>query len=305
LIAIVLLCVYDFHLRGRLNFYLFLPIFLIAAIFADTLGIVAVLVVIIWSFVLSLLKQESWKNSLILLMCFLVLLLMQYLILGKGIGGVQSLSKAFLALLKDPLGILHSLLSGFAQPLLDKVLLQTLKISSGYFWQWRTAVGLAGLVISLTSLWFYWRAEGWRKSHMPVLLMLFGLVAWSTILLSRYLDGGANVFDDTRRFMRYFATYYMGVGFALSLSQGRAAWRAGCVFFSIIFTCFVLASYIQYKHAVHVSAFFNNAEAALKGEPFDEEVFRKYFVLCRPGLCESSIAYLRKNQLSVFYSDQH
>lgn len=305
LIAILLLCLYDFYLRGRLRFIYFLPALVFSAIFADTLGIAAVLVVLFWNLVLSVLKQQAWKKTLLLWSVFLLLLLIQYMILGKGVSGVQPLSKSLLALLTDPLGVLHSLLSGFAQPLLDRFLLQATKVTSAHFWQWRTLIGLVGLMMTLTSLWLYHKAAGWRKSYMPVLLVLFGLVAWSSILLSRYLDGGANVFDDTRRFMRYFATYYMGIGFALSLSQGRLAARLTWVFFAVILTCFFLASYAQHRHAIHVNVFFKNAEAAIKSEPFNEEAFRQHIGLCRPGVCNSSVEYLKNNNLSVFRESSH
>src|SRR5690606_19333984 len=206
--------------RGRLRFTDFLPALVFSAIFADTLGVAAVLVVRFWTLVLRVLKQPAWNKTLLLWRVFFLLLLIQYNALGQGLSGAQN----------PPYS------------LLDRFLLQATKITSAHFWQWRTLIGLVGLMMTLTSLWLYYKAAGWRKSYMPVLLVLFGLVAWSSILLSRYLDGGANVFDDTRRFMRYFATYYMGIGFALSLSQGRLAARLTWVFFAVILTCFILAS---------------------------------------------------------------
>ncbi len=300
LIALGLLCLYDLQLRGGIRFRYFLAAFAFSVLFADAIGLIAVLTVLAWALVLNVFRQQPWIKSILLWGTFGALLLIQYLLLGKGVSGVQPLSAALSALLRDPWAIPYSLLSTFSLPLADKTVFGESALFGDQVLAWRTLTGLLGVAITLAALWLYWRAEAWRISYIPVLLVLFGLVAWACIFVSRYLDGGAEFFDGTRRFVRQFTTYYLGVGFALSLVVGARVLKVTLAILLLMMTIFLYVSHAQHQRVVHVKHYFDSARNVLLNEPVDAQELQRYIVGCEPGRCETAIGYLRENHLSVF-----
>lgn len=300
--AIGLLCLYDIHKRDRLKFIYFIPGFIFCTIFADTIGLIAVLVILAWTSLLSILKQESWQKTAALWLAFASVLALQYVFLGKGIGGSNPLLVSLFALLNDPAALLKSFAVTFAQPLVDKTILSESSAFKNDFRYWHFLFGFVGFTISLTSLWLYLSDGGLRRSHLPCLLMLFGIVAWATILVSRYLDVGLYVFD-ARRFTRLFTFYYIGAGFALSFACRAAARKVTIIIVIVMATLFGYSSFTQYKRADHVQNYFSKAKAEMRKEEINQPELMRFVIGCKPKFCEQTIKFLRERQLSIFRGD--
>lgn len=297
--AIGLLCLFDLTLREKVKFETFLVAFLFSVIFTETIGLIAVLAILAWSTLGSLTKRYPWEKTGILWLSFIVLLIVQYIILGKGIGGESSLLKSALALTNNPEILLKSFLATFAQPLADQTLLSESKLLGDNFRFWHLSIGALGLVTTVICLGVYIADKGSNRSQLPLLLAIFGVVAWATILLSRHLEFGPYIFD-ARRFTRLFTVYYISIAIALSLSTHSISRPLSILVLAIMSLFFCNAIKAQYSRAIHVQSYFDTAEKAIKSQPLDNKQLTESIHRCQPGFCEDTIFFLREEKVSVF-----
>lgn len=293
--ALALLCFFDLTLRSKLSLKAFFPAFVFSAIFADTIGLVAVLTVLGWCLLASLLKRYSWKNTLILWSCFLLVLIVQFAILGSGIGGGSDPFGALIGLLGSVEHIFQSLLMTFALPLMDKTMLSESEVFQEGFRVWQLVVGFLGMIVSLVGVGCYLALGGARRSQLPMLLFLFGLVSWAAILLTRYQDFGPYIFDG-RRFVRFFTTYYIAAGFGLSLCLKGPRKVVTCALLVLMASFFWVASVAQYHRAKYVQSYFEVAASALQADPLDSKQLGGSIPRCRNHFCDEVIEFLRNEK---------
>lgn len=297
--AIGLLCLFDLTLREKVKFETFLVAFLFSVIFTETIGLIAVLAILGWCTLGTITKRYPWERTGVLWLSFIVLLILQYIFLGKGIGGTSSPFTSALALISNPDTLLKSLLVTFAQPLADQTLLSESKLLGENFRTWHLSIGVFGLITTIVCICAYAAGKGTNKSQLPLLLAIFGLVAWATILLSRHLEFGAYIFD-ARRFTRLFTVYYISVGIALSLSSHSTGRPLSIIVLAIMSLFFCNAIKAQYSRAIHVQHYFQSAEQAIKAQPLDSDKLIKSIPRCKPGFCEETIDFMREKEISLF-----
>lgn len=297
--ALGLLCLFDLSIRQKLRFEIFLIAFCFTVIFTETIGLISVLSILGWSLLACLTKNYSWTYSGVLWLSFLILLALQYALLGHGIGGRSNLSDSALAIIQQPASVLESVIITFSQPLTDRTMLSESSTFQNNFRLWHVGVGVIGLTLSLICLSIYIAGAGHKKSQLPLLLFLFGLLSWATILLARYLDVGHYIFD-ARRFTRLFTVYYISAGIALSLSSHHLSRPMAITTLSVLLMFFAYASIEQYQRAEHVQNYFFNAEKEITSTPANQENLEKSIPRCKSEECIDTIDFLRKNNLSVF-----
>lgn len=295
--ALALLCAYDAYLYGRLKLVSFLLFLALVLLLADTPGIMAALAVFSWSCVLVLFRRERWWTVLGIVLVIAVFFIIHYLVLGKGIGGNQPLSSSLSAIFQHPAAIVLSVIMAFAQGLWAKYLLVGIVGESAVVAQY--LLGCVGIMLVIASLAIFIRRGGGAVTQLPFLLVTFSMVAWWTILLSRYLDAGVDIFNAPR-FVRYFTPLYLGVAVALIFASGRKArLYTACV---VVFFCtiYAVAISVEYNRKKYVLAFFDNAKTELVRDEIDLDALTKTIFRCRNGFCDQSIEFMKERRLSVF-----
>lgn len=296
-LAIGLLIIYDRYLMGVASLYeVFIATFL-GAIFLDSFGVVAILSGIL--VMLASYKNEN-KNKLFVAIPLVVLTyglawILLRAILGEGMS-IASTSRLTVlhALLSRPVDILQSLLITFSQPIADKAIL--FHYFPEIYRPIQSFIGFIGLVFVVIIATSYWRAIGPKQSLLPLLLILFGVVAWVLIVLTRYLDFGIAIFDS-QRFTRFFTLYYVGAGAAIYLGSFRPA--VGTIYSVVFVFIFTVTAVFQFKNMEHVNRYFENAAIALKRHIRGDHVIEKYIGQCANSYCDSTIEFLRKNDIPM------
>ena len=299
LFALALLCLFDLTLRHKFSFYGFLVTFAVSVVFTETIGLMAVLTVLGWSLLHSALKQYPWRKTATLWLTFTLILLAQYLLLGSGIEKRSSFSESAVSMLSNLDSVLQSLFIAFSLPLADQTLLSESSVFQGDYRIWQVLIGIVGLLITLTGMGYCLLGGGLKKSQLPLLLFLFSLVAWGTILLARYQDAGAYIFD-ARRFARFFTVYYIAAAIGLSLSDKKSGGKAAAALTLLLAVFFSYATVAQHSRAKHVEHYFTNAEQAIKNTPTDKAALANSIPRCKTEPCAETIAFLREHQLSLF-----
>lgn len=299
--AIGLLCVYDATLYNRLRFRYFIASLILVLLAADTPGLMAALTVLSCSLVLSLLKRESWRRPLIILLIIAAFFAIHYLLLGKGIGGNHPLSVSLLALLEKPFAFVSSLILFFSQGLWVTYLMTAL--FGDEFRLMQGVVGGAGVVLLCVSFFIFYKNRGHNTTQLPFLLITLALVAWFTILTSRYIDHGVYIFDQ-QRFVRYSIPFYLAAAVALAFS--RVAHEKLAVLCAVVFMSgvYCVAMYKENPRRWYVIQYFDNARAELLREVTDPEELARRLPHCVNGLCEPSIIFMKERQLSIFAKEE-
>lgn len=299
--AIVLLCVYDATLYQRLRFRYFITTLVLVLFAADTPGIMAALTVFSCSIVLSVFRRESWFRTLFILSVIVAFFLFHFLFLGKGIGGNHPLSLSLIALLKEPAAFVSSLVLFFSQGLWVKYLMASL--FGEEFRLMQGLLGSVGIVLFLGSLVVFFRNQGYKTTQLPFLLATLALVAWFTILTSRYMNHGIYIFDE-QRFVRYSIPFYLAAAIALSFAMVRLEKLVvlSVVFFMI--SVYGVAMYTENHRRVYVIEYFENAKIELRREVIDPEGLANRLPQCINGLCEPSIIFMKERQLSIFSEEK-
>lgn len=298
--AIALLCMYDASLYKKIQFRYFLAALVLVLFAADTPGLMAALTVFSCSVVLSVFGRESWLRPFSILAVIIAFFLFHYLLLGKGIGGNHPLSVSLLALSKEPAAFISSLVLFFAQGLWVKYLMVSL--FGEEFRLMQGLLGSAGIALFLWSMSIYFRNQGYKTTQLPFLLATLALVAWFTILTSRYLNHGIYIFDD-QRFVRYGIPFYLAAAIALSFAKVRLeklVLLAAAIFMTGIYS---VAMYTENQRRVYVIEYFDNAKTELHRDVLDPEGLANRLPHCTNGLCEPSIIFMRERQLSIFSED--
>lgn len=298
--AIALLCVYDASLYKKIQFRYFLAVLVLVLFAADTPGLMAALAIFSCSVVLAMFGRESWLRPCSILAVIISFFLFHYLLLGKGIGGNHPLSVSLLALSKEPAAFISSLVLFFSQGLWVKYLMVSL--FGEEFRLMQGLLGSAGIALFLWSMFIYFRNQGYKTTQLPFLLATLALVAWFTILTSRYLNHGIYIFDD-QRFVRYGIPFYLAAAIALSFAKVRLeklVVLAAAIFMTGIYS---VAMYTENQRRVYVIEYFDNAKTELYRDVLDPEGLANRLPHCTNGLCEPSIIFMRERQLSIFSED--
>lgn len=298
--AILLLVAFDFYLKRKLSLALLVVCMVFDLLFADTIGMAAAFVVLSVFSLLCIFKQESFSKLGLLILAVVAVLVLEFLLLGRGAGiGGHSRGQTMLALLHHPADVILSFLSIFAQPLFDMTLFKAAFGDDKYrIFQIGFGLLMFQLVLATTIIWF--KRGGYKITLLPILFVAFALLSWALILMSRYLDFGVYVMD-AQRYVRNFTLIYVGLGlmFVFMKHDKLSKCLLAIAFVSVCGT-YSAATIIQYKNKKYLDAYFNNAKVEMAKQPIDSTTLSQYIGRCDKGYCDKSINYLRENHLSIF-----
>ncbi|MDP2178383.1 MAG: hypothetical protein U1E13_11595 [Methylophilaceae bacterium] len=288
--ALAILVLADGFLCKRISFTWLCVATFFSALFLDSFGVVAVLAIILVLSLNNLVERRKIFQPILLLAIFFSTWILLKIAIGDGINTSSSSRFNTLALLLGKPGdIFESLLISFSQPLLDKAVLQ-------YFFPffYRTAqmiVGAAGLVLVAISLVGYGRNFNDSKSRLPFLLAGYASVAWVLILLTRYSDFGAGIFD-AQRFTRFFVLYYVAAAFAFL--KWRAMPKVFALFAILLLGSYAISANYQYSNVASVHQYFEGAGNALREVNLQDGNLNKYIGKCSDRYCDETIYSLRE-----------
>lgn len=299
LVAICYLCFVDRYLHARLPLPSLLILTAITILCGDTVGLAAVILSVAVFVVGGVRQPRLLKAAILIMLVCLVLAALALGTLGTGVPvGVHSRSETLAALFANPCDLLASLLHAFAQPLLDRVVLESL-VGQRHLRLAQAVLGAVGLGLTAMVLVAWWRQKNAKISHLPVLFVLFGLLMWLLIITSRYLDGGPYLMD-AQRYVRNLAFVYVGAGLALaSLAPTRLTRSMAIAFSTFVTTSFVLAAVYQYRNAPYVLSYFENVRALLLSNPGGTEL-SSVIERCTGGYCAPTVEYLRGHGMTAF-----
>lgn len=287
--AIVVLIIFNRHLEGKSSLNLVLASSFFAPILLDSFGSIAIASGTFLILINARHNKNACRTAFLVITAYSLAWILLKIALGNGISTAStSRLSVLLALLNTPLDILQSLLITFSQPILDKAIL--IHFFPESYRAIQVFIGIVGIgFVSIVSI-AYWKFATPRKSQLPLLLVAFGFIAWTLILLTRYLDFGIAVFD-AQRFTRFFTLYYVGAGAALLLGSFRPLVKT--MFSLLILLGFTLTTIFQYKNLDNVNSYFHNASIALKQHTQGDQEITKYIGQCANGYCDDTIEFLR------------
>lgn len=299
-IAIVALLVLDSFLQGRSGLPLLLLTLLTCLLLADTIGMAAVFMSVLVLFANALFVRAKRQAFFIVVAVIALFFVVQYLLLGKGIGiSAHSRVDTLLALLRNPADALISLMSIFSQPLVDVTLL---KFISGE----RNApilqfgIGICGFILTACACYCYLKSNGLKKTQLPLIFIGYSILTWALIFISRYQDYGVSVMDEPR-YVRLFTLIYVGVGLAFLCVTYTAQTRkllfsaAGVLVLSYSGT--VIYKYWQDQY---IESYFMNAKTELVKEPMDSAALATYIGRCAKDYCVEPVQFMKVNKLGMF-----
>lgn len=256
--ALLLLLLYDAYLRGRVSLRPLAVAMVLAALFLESAGAVAVAACLVMQVLVFGLRRHPLRATGVMLTLYMGTwaLLQLWLDQGRGTTG-QPRSEAWVKLLSQPWDIVQSLLISLAQPLTDMAVLR--HHAPEGFRTLQLAVGLFGGALVLWSLWVF-RRHKTTNSRLPVLLVVFAGVSWALVLLTRYGDFGIAVMD-AQRFTRLFVLYYVGAALALYLSSPQRLPTA--LLSGVLLLTFAYAATFQFKYVDSVQSYFQK-QATIK-----------------------------------------
>lgn len=289
-LAIAILIIFDQYIISKVKLKTILIVTFLGSVLLDSFGVVAILSGIF----VVLLGVENKNNKYIVIPLILLAYGLAWIILRMVLGeGIPAASTSRLivlqALVSRPLDIVQSLLISFSQPIIDKSIL--VHYFSETYRLIQMLIGLIGFTFVSAIAVIYWKKINSLQSHLPLLLISFGFIAWLLILLTRYLDFGIAVFDS-QRFARFFVLYYVGAGAALYIGSFRTIL---VIIYSVVFVLlFAVTAIFQFNNIENVKIYFENAASALKQHHSGSHVIGKYIGQCANNYCDETIDFLRK-----------
>jgi hypothetical protein len=294
--VLLLLLVFDAYLRGRVALWVPALAFFLSPVLLESFGPVAVVACLAVYFLGYRRRTGGLAAPLVLVLAHVAAWVSMYLLLGAGQPTASTSRWVVLqSLLANPQDVVVSLLISLSQPLADRAVLGHWMPESVRWAQ--AAIGLAGGALVVWVLGSYRRRLGPGASELPFLLAGFALVAWSLILLTRYLDFGVAVMD-AQRFTRVFIPYYLAVAVALYLGRfGRG--QVAAVLLALLIPFLAGASF-QFRNMGNVTAYFDGAARALRQEPLDPQALSRYIGQCGQSRCDDTIHALRNLGVHLF-----
>lgn len=288
--SLAFLILVDAVLRGSASFGWLCLATLFSAFFLDSFGAVAVLTAIVALAIGNLFCRKDIYQPVALLGVYVLAWALLEILIDGGVGTSSgSRLHTLRILLNNPLDILMSLLASFAQPLLDKAVLQHLFPS--HYRLAQVTIGATGLTLATIAFFGYVRDFNRDKSTLPFLLAGYAIIAWALILITRYSDFGIGI-TDAQRFTRFFALYYVAAAFAF-LGQ-RPSPKVFFLFASIMVGSYAISAAHQYRHADGVKQYFRKADAALREPILAEGDLGRYIGRCSDRFCDKTIYALRE-----------
>lgn len=299
LVAICYLFAVDRYFHEKLTLPALLTLTVLALLCGDTVGLAAVILAIGFLLVGGIRERRSAQAGVAIAALCLALAAVAFAALGAGVPiGVHSRLETLAALIANPSVFLTSLMHAFAQPLLDRVVLESL-VGSATLRVAQLILGGAGLLLTIVVMTKWWRQVTVKTTHIPLLFVCFGVLTWGLILTSRYLDGGPNLMD-AQRYVRNLAFVYSGAGMAVvSLAPTRSNRLIAIGFAVLVVSCFTLATAYQYRSVPYVLEYFRNARSLLITNPKSQET-GTVIGQCADGYCAPAVEYLNANGMDSF-----